>query len=324
VVALYPGVIYDPSQYRQIPGYPRIDRDNPYFIARFDGVVIDGKPWGIGGGQRLEWDGLTSLEEITQHSQDPERVEFLGNSDELGSESSGQDREGVVQTRGHVASAAKSVPESLNRVGDGDSDRPAAVGGEDSVSSSGEGNDEERGTKRGVSSQVTKASTAEGLGWWRLIAVGEGRAGSSSPAQGGTLLETRHPLALAHFANHPGKSMAPNVVVCPYDFHPSSPGMEELRPYVPNALCPDKGPKERADTPIGYRSIWESRDDEDENLDRPKERTRRLEVVRTLVLVASKEIRDEEVLLNYRLSPHVKRPDWYHPVDADEDKRRWS
>jgi hypothetical protein len=35
-------------------------------------------------------------------------------------------------------------------------------------------------------------------------------------------------------------------------------------------------------------------------------------------------IEDEEVLLNYRLSPHVPRPAWYHPVDAQEDQRRWA
>ena len=47
-------------------------------------------------------------------------------------------------------------------------------------------------------------------------------------------------------------------------------------------------------------------------------------VVPTLVLVATGPIADEEVFLNYRLSTHVKRPDWYHPVDAEEDARRWA
>ncbi len=48
VVALYPGACYTPLQYRQIPGYPKIDRDNSYLIGRFDGVVLDAKPWGRG------------------------------------------------------------------------------------------------------------------------------------------------------------------------------------------------------------------------------------------------------------------------------------
>jgi len=45
VVALYPGVIYNNQQYKFIPGYPQIDRDNSYLLSRYDGVVIDAKPW---------------------------------------------------------------------------------------------------------------------------------------------------------------------------------------------------------------------------------------------------------------------------------------
>lgn len=43
-----------------------------------------------------------------------------------------------------------------------------------------------------------------------------------------------------------------------------------------------------------------------------------------LVLVATREVQDEEVLLNYRLSNYIARPSWYTPVDAAEDKRRWA
>ena len=31
-----------------MPGYPRVDRNNDTLIARFDGAVIDAKPWGEG------------------------------------------------------------------------------------------------------------------------------------------------------------------------------------------------------------------------------------------------------------------------------------
>lgn len=31
-----------------------------------------------------------------------------------------------------------------------------------------------------------------------------------------------------------------------------------------------------------------------------------------------------QLFLNYRLSPHVPRPDWYTPVDAEEERRRWA
>jgi len=35
-------------------------------------------------------------------------------------------------------------------------------------------------------------------------------------------------------------------------------------------------------------------------------------------------IQDEEVFLNYRLSTHIPRPDWYHTVNIEEDTRRWA
>ena len=33
---------------RKIPGYPKIDANNDYFLARFDGALIDGQSWGRG------------------------------------------------------------------------------------------------------------------------------------------------------------------------------------------------------------------------------------------------------------------------------------
>ena len=44
----------------------------------------------------------------------------------------------------------------------------------------------------------------------------------------------------------------------------------------------------------------------------------------SIVLVAMEAIEDQELLLNYRLNPNLTLPDWYHPVDIDEDTRRWS
>ena len=45
-----------------------------------------------------------------------------------------------------------------------------------------------------------------------------------------------------------------------------------------------------------------------------------------LALVALRALRDEELLLNYRLNPNAPSglPSWYTPVDAEEDARRWS
>lgn len=47
-------------------------------------------------------------------------------------------------------------------------------------------------------------------------------------------------------------------------------------------------------------------------------------VLPMLALVAVRELQDEEVLLNYRLSNYIARPSWYTPVDSAEDKRRWA
>lgn len=44
-----------------------------------------------------------------------------------------------------------------------------------------------------------------------------------------------------------------------------------------------------------------------------------------LALVALRSVANEELFLNYRLNPNLPSlPDWYVPVDADEDARRWS
>ncbi len=31
-----------------MPGYPKVDRHSDYLIARYDGAVLDAKPWGRG------------------------------------------------------------------------------------------------------------------------------------------------------------------------------------------------------------------------------------------------------------------------------------
>ena len=140
-------------------------------------------------------------------------------------------------------------------------------------------------------------------------------------------VELRNPLALAHFANHPPRGVAPNVVACPFDLSQEdeeaggppldaagAPGGKRgpprlpLRPTVPNAPC-DPGDQgnwvSRAVNPAHFvaRAGWP---------------------VRSLLLVAARPLSDgEELFLNYRLNPDRPRPAWYAPVDEDEDRRRW-
>ena len=46
-------------------------------------------------------------------------------------------------------------------------------------------------------------------------------------------------------------------------------------------------------------------------------------LVPTVVLVATRAVENEELFMNFRLHPHLAHPHWYHPVDIEEDKRRW-
>ncbi|KAI3982889.1 hypothetical protein MKX01_010372 [Papaver californicum] len=221
VIAFYPGVVYSPAYYRYIPGYPRVDAENPYLITRYDGTVINAQPWGEGADSRELWDGLT-------------------------------------------------VPEFHPNLSQG----------------------AEKGSDR----------------MWKML---------SKPLEGGRreiemeILERRNPLALGHYANHPGKDMTPNVMICPYDFPLTE---MEMRTYIPNILFG------RDDEPVKMKrfgSFWfKSRSSTECTSDVP--------VLKCLVLVATRALRDEEVLLNYRLSNSKRRPAWYTPVDEEEDQRRWS
>lgn len=128
-------------------------------------------------------------------------------------------------------------------------------------------------------------------------------------ARKGSILERRNPLALAHFINHPGKGRQPNVMLCPYDFVFTNPN---LRPYIPNVHF-DKDD----DMDVKRRGLVWLYDKKGEKT------TTACAVVRTLVLISTKEVCNEELFLNYRLSNHKKWPAWYTPVDSEEDKRRW-
>ncbi|XP_021910597.1 uncharacterized protein LOC110824322 isoform X2 [Carica papaya] len=220
VVAFYPGVIYSPACYRYIPGYPRVDAQNPYLITRYDGTVINPQPWGLGGETREVWDGLT-------------------------------------------------VPNI----------RP----------SDSEGTGSEKGSDR----------------FWKLLSKPlENPEGLHSVE----VSERRNPLALAHFANHPAKGMEPNVMICPYDFPLTE---KEMRTYIPN-ISFGKEVNMRRFGSFWFRS-WSSRNSGSA-----------VPTIKTLVLVATRALCNEEVLLNYRLSNSKRRPVWYTPVDEEEDCRRWS
>jgi len=233
VVSMYPGVIYSPSQYRYMPGYPKVDVDNGFLISRYDGLVVDGKPWGKGEDKREWWDGCNS----DVQEPNPER-------------------------------------------------RPP-------------------------------------LSFWQFVGGGKVVQGPLEGAE----LERRSPIALGHFANHPPEGVQPNVMICPYTFSIASD--HSVRPYIPNVmfgndeeldmqrrgpLWINEGKKQRPEEPDDRRLSTV------EMADKP---ATGLSDVHTLVLVATREVGDEELFLNYRLSSYIQQPSWYHPVNVEEEKRRW-
>ncbi|KAF5747403.1 hypothetical protein HS088_TW05G00124 [Tripterygium wilfordii] len=219
VVAFYPGVIYSPAYYQYIPGYPRVDSQNPYLITRYDGTVINAQPWGSGGETREVWDGL-----------------------------------GVPNT----------MPDN-HVIGKG-SDRV----------------------------------------WTMLSRPLKG----TQVGNGGDVLERRNPLAFAHFANHPAKDTVPNVMVCPYDLPLTE---REVRPYIPNVSFGNTEEVSMRRFGSFWFKSWSL-----------KTNTSNFPVLKTIVLVATRALCNEELFLNYRLSNSKRRPAWYTPVDEEEDRRRWS
>lgn len=291
IVCVYPGVVYAPENLRHMPGYPKIAADNPYLVARYDGSVVDASPWGLGAGWSKAGRSKTSKNKTVVNER--QRVEGFGRW-------------------------------------------PGAPIGTDGRTAGG-----------GATHASADGRLVEGGGWLRAAAgetpldptqLEHARAAADA-------VDRRHPLALAHLANHPPRGMSPNVAVASvdvvFDANDSEDGEraanDELRRYLPNVglgawrvprgtgEAKRRGGAGEAKRRGGFAGSLARMFGEDDDDDDAEERVHPGKVVvPTLVLVAKRFILDEEVFLNYRLSTHVKRPDWYHPVNAEEEKRRWA
>ncbi|KAK9275579.1 hypothetical protein L1049_022846 [Liquidambar formosana] len=103
--------------------------------------------------------------------------------------------------------------------------------------------------------------------------------------------------------------MLPNVMVCPYDFPLTE---KDMRVYIPNILFGNaEEVKMKRFGSFWFKSLRSNNSVSD------------IPILKTLVLVATRALSNEEVLLNYRLSNTKRRPAWYAPVDEEEDRRRW-
>ncbi|KAL2339397.1 hypothetical protein Fmac_007337 [Flemingia macrophylla] len=144
--------------------------------------------------------------------------------------------------------------------------------------------------------------------FWKLLSKPlEGYHGDNN-----VVIERRNPLAVAHFANHPPKGVQPNVMICPYDFPLTE---SNKRVYIPNVLFGNAEVNMRRFGSFWFKSGGGSRNSGSKS---------NVPTLKTLVLVATRPLQDEELLLNYRLSNSKRRPEWYTPVDEEEDRRRWS
>lgn len=134
------------------------------------------------------------------------------------------------------------------------------------------------------------------------------------------------PLSIAHTVNHPPGGTLPNVVPAPIDWPHGM--MEDLIRLVPNVsyqhstaaqrLLLTSGSNERR--PRDLLDLFRASLAEGVREADPEEGP----VLKGLALVTTREVRDEELFLNYRLNPRNGYPSWYSPVDQEEDARRWT
>ncbi|KAL4517192.1 hypothetical protein Ndes2437B_g06799 [Nannochloris sp. 'desiccata'] len=257
IVAMYPGVSYSPLYHRHIPGYPLVARSNPFLLSRYDGVVLDAKPWGEGV------EGSTS------------------------------------------SSSCNKTSESKFKNTDGEEGEAVEL--------------------------VCQNAAEEGLL---------------------TRLERRNPLALAHYANHPPAGTPPNVMVAAVDWRPRSTNlikekeitktttittMEnqeelscgwELRAYVPTVdFCSTTSTTATSSTAREFGAGRKTKLDKNPSVEKIETHLpRRNDAAPCVALVALRNLENEELFLNYRLNPNAPGglPDWYVPVDVEEDTRRWA
>ena len=150
------------------------------------------------------------------------------------------------------------------------------------------------------------------------------------------------PLAVGHLFNHPPADVAPSVVPCAVDFDADVP--HDLVPLLPNVhylpaserssslrisgnCCSAKArratqdqaespPRRRRQTHVERRRR-EVRASLADMSDEPRVGDGEAVRLRGLAFVATRELEDEELFLNYRLNPANPRPDWYTPVDLE-------
>ena len=110
-----------------------------------------------------------------------------------------------------------------------------------------------------------------------------------------------NPWAVGHIVNHPPKNMVPNCRTVAINFTEKMKlGASGLDRYIPNTYAKE---------PM---------------LTGPKALDRDVIKMHGYGLMAARDITNEELFYDYRLSPgNGPYPDWYHPIDEESLKNRW-
>lgn len=129
--------------------------------------------------------------------------------------------------------------------------------------------------------------------------------------------ELTHPLGLGHLVNHPPKGMMPNVLQFMVDLDLNA-MPREMRTLVPCRNCGNVNSViERMENVAFQQRVPSSAAFVSGIADANR-------LVRTVALVATRDISDEEVFMNYRFNPAAPGlPDWYSDCDPEGSARRW-
>ena len=309
VVSLYPGIVYAKEALRFLKGFPNVAKENAFLLARFDDTVVDAKPW----------------EEERRRSSSNNNTSGSNSSDS--SSTSGGDNN--IQSRGWPGFPLREDFEEEKVIGalkkEWVEKLPPWL---------------EKLSRPELHAKIKKACLDVST---ELLVQAE-----------------KHPLAFAHKANHPPHDKTPNVMICMHDYDVNEGAREALRMMnmdtedpqklermahfvraaIPNVyLSNDIRDYERFDASTSARSksllkivssfaagsIFDDPNEKAKDLNEAQMVDIVMKAAPTIALVATRDIgTNEELFLDYRLSSHVERPDWYVPVDEDAEKRRWS
>lgn len=124
-----------------------------------------------------------------------------------------------------------------------------------------------------------------------------------------------HRYAHAHRANHPPRGSHPNSIPFMVNI-PTTRDFAPLRSHIPNTLYPfstpsafdrllNLGVRQRVPSTAAFQGGPQS--------------------LPCLALIATRDLCDEEVFMNYRYNPAAPSiPDWYHDCDPESTRRRWA